>query len=131
MLIWFLSSGPLGKILTGQSTLGCFKIPLVGIQNPGPQNFWEVIQRRLSRFIALLHVFPDVLNFIPQTWHTNWISVTIHARNHCESKQQDTLSKEAAQNWAIEKLPESYQQPLLGKVKTAGQGFGFRASSEG
>ena len=38
------------------------------MHNPGPQKFQEVIlERQLTRFDAFLHVFPDVLNFFPQT----------------------------------------------------------------
>ena len=50
---------------------------------------------------------------------------------HCVSKQPVILREGAAQDWAIEKLPGSHWQPLLGKVKTAGQGCGFCASSGG
>ena len=38
----------------GQSSLGWFYIPFVGIQNPGPQKFWEVKLRALSRSCAFI-----------------------------------------------------------------------------
>ena len=50
---------------------------------------------------------------------------------HCATKQPGILIEQAAHDWAIEKLPGSHHLPLLGKVKTAGQSCGFRASSGG
>ena len=47
------------------------------IQNHGPQSFWEVTERGLTRFSAFLHVFPDDT--------ANWIYVTINARNPIEA----------------------------------------------
>ena len=47
------------------------------------------------------------------------------------TKQPVILIDQAAHDWAIEKLPGSHHWPLLGKVKTAGQSCGFRASSGG
>ena len=38
--------------------------------------------------------------------------------------------EEAAQDWTIVKLPGSHGQSLQEKVKSAGQGYGFRASLE-
>ena len=75
--IWLLRSwigcslvDPWVKSWQGQSTLGWLKIPLVGIQNPGPQKFQEVIERGFIRFNAFLHMFPYVLNFFPQAWQS-------------------------------------------------------------
>ena len=82
-------------------------------------------------------IFPnDKIAFmlILHFWHLFWqflcLEVTL-VTWHCAPKQQVILREEAAQDWAIVKLPGSHGQPLLGKVKTAGQGYGFRASSEG
>ena len=50
---------------------------------------------------------------------------------HCATKQPVILIEQAEHDWAIEKLPGSHHPPLLGKVKTAGQSSGFRASLGG
>ena len=56
---------------------------------------------------------------------------TVSQPTHCVTKQPVILIDQAAHDWAIEKLPGSHHWPLLGKVKTAGQSCGFRASSGG
>ena len=61
-----LSSDPWVKSWRGQSTIELLKVPLVDIQNPGPQKIWEVTERGLPKLGAFLLVFPDVFYFFPQ-----------------------------------------------------------------
>ena len=55
MYIRLLQSWPLVKILTGPVHFRMILyVPLVGIQNPGSQKFWELKWRALSRFSAFI-----------------------------------------------------------------------------
>ena len=64
------------------------------------------------------------------TCHSDLQNVTMSSA-HCATKQPVILIQQAAHDWAIEKSHGSHHLPLQGKMKTAGQNSGFRASSGG
>ena len=57
---------PWFKSWQGQSTLVLLSIPLLDIQNHGPQKFREVTERGLTTFSAVFLVSPNVLRLIPK-----------------------------------------------------------------
>ena len=58
----------------------------MGIHNPGPQKFWELIERGLTRFGHFLTGFLMTRTLSHKHDTANWIYVNIHARNHIEAK---------------------------------------------
>ena len=49
---------------------GWLMTPLVSIQNPGSEQFRRGVSRGLIDLVLFLLVFPDVVNFFPQTWQS-------------------------------------------------------------
>ena len=73
-------------------------------------------------FLAILAVF---------LLKVSLVEVLAHIFNTRVPKQPGILIEQAAHDRDIENLPGSHHLPLQGKVKTAGQSCGFRASSGG
>ena len=67
-----LSKWPLVKILTRPVYYRVTLDTLSVYPESWSSKFLDVTERGLSRFSAFFLVSPDVLSFIPQTWHSQW-----------------------------------------------------------